>query len=435
MPIPYPDTPIVVHLFGRDLRWRDNTALLRAADTGLPVLPVFVFDRRESGPNARQESLAYRELADMDRALREHGSGIAVGAGDTLAYLAPLLASGRVRAVFANRLHEPCAEERAADIARVCTRHGAEYREYHDATVFAPETISKPDGGAYTVYTPYARRWREAYHAASPRLAPDLLGIVRWQVGGIPAFPSAESLGIEPSAAPVPRSVPEDFDWAGYADRRDDILDPHGTSGLSVALALGTVGIRELAHAAAARSDAYLGELVWREFFHMLLSRFPASAHAEFQTRYRGIPWSRDEWHFAAWRDGATGYPLVDAAMRELVATGRMHNRLRMLSANFATRLLRLDWRLCERYFAQSLLDYDPAANIGNWQWSAGTGADAAPYFRVFNPATQFSKYDPHSEYVKKWIPEYGTHAYASPIVDYASARAEYLAWWKSVTA
>jgi len=355
-------------------------------------------------------------------------------AGNELDWLEKMLRSGVVRAVSACREYDPGGVARSTERRNLCAKYSVDYREYEDSLMLPIGSVCKPDGSAYLVYGPYARRWHEIFESREWFVAGNTLPKIQWLPSRQEDFPSRESLDIEQFFESVRLDMPHNPDWTCYADRRDRVDDPNGTTSLSVALRLGAVGPRECAILAKKQSTTLLGELVWREFFTMLLSRFPASAHTEFREKYRGIAWSQDSEMLDAWQEGKTGFPLVDAGMRELAATGHMHNRIRMLTANVATKLLRLDWRLGERVFAEQLLDYDSAINLGNWQWSAGTGADAAPYFRVFNPEVQRAKFDPLGEYVRKWLPENSPGSYPLPIVDYRRSRGEYLEWWKSQT-
>jgi deoxyribodipyrimidine photo-lyase len=294
--------------------------------------------------------------------------------------------------------------------------------------------VVKPDGTPYTVFTPYSRRWRAALEANGIPSYPSEGLLAQGLLKSEPQnqVPSLESMGFAPSSIAMPPKTWSHATLVQYAQRRDIPSDEQGTTRLGLHLRFGTISIRALLRAGQEASETFVNELIWRDFYQMVLYHFPESPIRAIKPAYDRIEWESNEDHFAAWCEGRTGYPMVDAGMRQLNATGYMHNRVRMVVASFLTKHLLLDWRWGEAYFAQKLLDYDQASNVGGWQWASGSGTDAAPYFRIFNPQSQLEKFDRKLEYVQKWVPEYGTAAYPSPIVDHAWARQRCLERYKS---
>jgi len=403
----------------RDLRLSDNSALAAALGRGGAVIPVFILDPKLlASPYASQKRLAFLldGLRALDASLRQRGSALVVRQGDPLEMLHALRTETDADSIFAEADVSPYArrrDERVAGKLPLSLTPGV--------TVHLPETLHKADGAPYTVYTPFNRMWRSLPFPGSPLPAPERL----------PSLPFLASLGIpdEPSlSAEIPFRAGEaeaqrrlaafaDSVITRYADERNR-MDLDGTSGLSPYLRFGMLSSRQAAWAvrqadaqagdAAARrgAETWLNELIWREFYVTILYRFPFVRRMAFRPEFRRIPWQDDPAGFAAWAEGRTGYPVVDAAMRQLNQVGWMHNRARMIVASFLSKDLLIDWRQGERYFMQHLLDGDPAANNGGWQWTVGSGTDAAPYFRVFNPVLQGMKFDPHGAYVRRWVPE-----------------------------
>jgi deoxyribodipyrimidine photo-lyase len=299
-----------------------------------------------------------------------------------------------------------------------------------DQVIFEKEEVLKDDGKPYTVFTPYMRKWRATlneFYISSYPTEKYFSSFYRFKAT---AFPSPEAIGFHTSGRVFPPPSVSDELIKAYASFRD-IPSLPATSKLSLHLRFGTVSVRRLVRHALKLSDTWVNELIWREFFMQILWHFPGVVEHSFREEYDRIRWRNNEKEFQAWCKGQTGYPMVDAGMRELNATGFMHNRVRMVTASFLVKHLLIDWRWGEAYFAEKLLDYDLSANNGNWQWAARTGTDAAPYFRIFNPSEQLKKFDPELVYVKKWVPEFGTAAYPAPIVDHVLARERCLRAYK----
>jgi deoxyribodipyrimidine photo-lyase len=330
--------------------------------------------------------------------------------------------------VFANHDYEPYARDRDAAIGKLLEEAGVSFYTYKDQVIFDKDEILKDDGTPYTVFTPYSRRWKalvnDFYLSSYP--VEKHAGNFYRRKGGNKAggIPSLASMGFRPSDIPIPSGVPDRHTLEKYGKQRDFPGIEGGTSRMSIHLRFGTCSIRELARQASMLSDVYLNELIWRDFYHMILWHYPAVGKGRaFKPAYDRICWRNDEKEFEKWCQGQTGYPIVDAGMRQLNATGFMHNRVRMIVASFLTRHLLIDWRWGEAYFAQKLLDYDLAANNGGWQWAAGSGCDAAPYFRIFNPRLQVEKFDPDMKYIRHWVPELDGFGYPLPVVEHEAAR------------
>lgn len=425
-------TPIALCWLRRDLRLHDQPALYAALTSGLPVLPVFIFDRDildalEDAGDLRVAFIHHRLELMREELARFGGTIYGVHAPAVAAWaglLDDLERKGyRVESVHVNRDYEPYARERDAAVERALADRGIAWRPHRDHVLFEPHEVLKADGTPYTVFTPFSKRWlasspenRLERHPSEGALANCLKTDAPW--------PSLADMGfqaVDPEAFP-PLRLDEGV-LRAYGEQRD-VPAVAGTTRLSVHLRFGTVSIREAVRAGMEHSAKWLVELIWREFYQTILHHFPHSAACAFKPAYDAVAWEEAGVEFEAWKAGKTGYPLVDAGMRELAATGFMHNRVRMVAASFLCKHLLLDWRIGERWFAAKLLDFELASNVGGWQWAAGTGCDAAPYFRVFNPTTQQEKFDPAFTYVRKWVPEWGTSAYPQPIVEHKFARA-----------
>lgn len=422
--------------FRRDLRLHDNAALDAALSGDNPVLPVFIFDtgilnKLPSGKDARVLFI-HRELHELKNQLELLGSSLLVFHGTPIeAFTYFTQRFDNIDMVFANRDYEPYGKNRDREVESLLAKRKIQLHTYKDHVVFEENEVLKSDGTPYTVFTPYSKKWKEV-------LKP----------GDLNSFPSENKLDklfkIEPQDIPSLKEIGfEDFEFifpgksigndiiSRYSDQRDfPAID--GTSRLGIHLRFGTISIRELTRKALQTSEVFLNELIWRNFFIQILAHFPYVVDGPFKKQYSFIPWRNNEKDFKKWCMGQTGYPMVDAGMRQLNATGFMHNRVRMVVAGFLTKHLLIDWRWGEAYFANKLLDFELASNNGNWQWAAGTGCDAAPYFRVFNPDTQQQKFDPTGEYVNKWVPEAGTIAYSPPIVDHKMARERAIKTYKT---
>lgn len=417
-------TPITICWLRRDLRLSDNRALQMAARSGHPVLCLFIFDKDILDPLPADDArvgFLHRELDAIRAELEHHGSALLVKHDTVASAWSAICAEFAVKQVVVSRDYEPYARERDEKIYNYLKDRGIDFKGTKDHVIFEKSEVVKADGSPYTVFTPYSKKWKEHYRLYPPDEAPDTRPGDFYTCAPLP-FPTLSALGFRPSPIAIPPKVLNHALLSTYATRRD-LPAVAGTSRLSVHLRFGTVSIRKLYAQAVRLSDKYADELIWREFYQMILYHFPHTAHASFKPAYDRIHWINDEEQFAAWCAGKTGYPLVDAGMRELNTTGYMHNRVRMVVASFLCKHLLIDWRWGERYFAAKLLDFDLASNAGGWQWAAGSGCDAAPYFRIFNPTAQQERFDPDFVYIKKWVPEFGTPAYRKPIVRHEDAR------------
>ncbi|MCX7929785.1 MAG: DNA photolyase family protein [Chlorobi bacterium] len=430
------DAPVVAFWFRRDLRLDDNRGLQAALHSGMPVVPLFIFDRtildRLSDRSDRRVAFIHQCVCRLSEQLRSIGSDIVVLSGTPLEAFAQLVERFPIAAVYTNRDYEPATLERDRLVEEFLRQRSIAFHTFKDQCIFECSEVVKPDGLPYTVYTPYSKAWRA-------RLTPDdyasfdttpLLDRF-WRTEPL-TIPTLEEIGFHSIEPGVPAIQLDAKRLHQYCKLRDyPALD--ATSHASVHLRFGTVSIRALVrHALDLGADAWLGELIWREFFMMILANFPHVVEQSFHPAYDAITWRNDEEEFQRWCEGQTGYPLVDAGMRQLNATGTMHNRVRMVVASFLTKDLLIDWRWGEAYFAAKLLDYELSSNNGNWQWAAGTGCDAAPYFRVFNPLLQQVKFDPTGEYVRRWIPELGTPDYPTPMVEHPTAKERAIAAYRA---
>ena len=420
--------PISVCWLRRDLRLGDNPALWHALNAGVPVLILFIFDTQilhklENRDDARVGFL-HDTLTKLDGELATVGGGMTVRSGTPLEIWGQLIREYNIRGVYVNRDYEPYAVQRDADISALLRRQGIGWHDYKDHVLREPGEVLKDDGKPYTVFTPYSRKWLSSLQEEHLREWDSAAAITKATivVDRSTAMPSLAQLGFVTSAIYIPPAATENELIAHYDSRRNiPALD--GTSRLGLHLRFGTLSIRPLARRARQLSATFLNELIWRDFYQMILAHFPHVAERAFKPAYDRIAWRHAPDEFARWCDGTTGYPLVDAGMRQLQQTGFMHNRVRMVTASFLTKHLLIDWRLGEAWFARWLLDFDLAANNGGWQWAAGSGCDAAPYFRVFNPSEQARKFDPQGAYIRRWVPEWGTERYPLPMVDHPFAR------------
>lgn len=426
---------ISIFWFRRDLRLQDNEGLWQAFSSGNPVLPVFIFDRNileDLGDkrDARVEFI-HNEICRLHRELKQAGSGLLVFHGRPAEVWRKIAEDYPAAEVFTNHDYEPYAVERDAEVKKIVGAKGGRFSSFKDQVIFEKGEVTKDDGLPYTIYTPYSKKWKAAL-AAHPPVSRDTTKLLKHCVQ-LPFAdpPSLEELGFAPAGIPFPPREPAEKTVKEYHSTRDLPAAERGTSLMGLHLRFGTVSVRALVREALRLNETYLGELIWREFFMQILWHFPHVINAPFKRQYSGITWRNDMDEFQLWCEGRTGYPLVDAGMRELNATGHMHNRVRMVVASFLTKDLLINWQWGEQYFAQKLLDFELSSNNGNWQWAAGTGCDAAPYFRIFNPDSQMKKFDPEMKYVRKWVPEYGTPAYPRPMVDHGMARERCLRVYK----
>jgi deoxyribodipyrimidine photo-lyase len=424
--------------FRRDLRLNDNTALFYALRENTTVLPVFIFDTNILGEledkKDKRVSFIWQMINEIQNELFSLGASLRVLMGDPKTVWKQLVEDYHPSYVYVNEDYEPYARKREADISAFLKNNNIEFKVYKDQVIFSKNDVIKNDGSPYTVFTPYSVKWKQRFHETDRRTYPSEKYFSNFLKISPFAIPSLNEIGFQQIIFKVkPASFgPEKIK---YYSKQRDVPAIDGTSSLSVHLRFGTVSIRSLVNLAEKNSEAWLNELIWREFFMMILWFFPDVERSSFKRMYDKIRWRNNEHEFQRWCNGTTGFPLVDAGMRELIATGFMHNRARMVVSNFLVKDLLIDWRWGEAWFASKLLDFELSSNNGNWQWAAGCGCDAAPYFRIFNPAEQLRKFDPDLDYVKKWIPEYGTEKYPSPIVDHKLARERALRAYKKALA
>lgn len=418
----------------RDLRLEDNAALHHALVGDQAVLPLFIFDynildKLEDRADARVQFL-HRELESIKVQFQQHDSDIEVRYGKPENVWDDLLKEYNISAVYTNRDYEPYAKERDEKIAGLLKESDVAFHTFKDHVIFEKDEIVKDDGTPYVVYTPYSKKWLAAISDKDLEPYPcekyfDNLVKIKTD-----EMPSLQSMGFSSFDFEYPsREIDIDI-VRNYGDMRD-IPGKKGTSRISMHLRFGTLSIRAVTALAQKHSKSWLNELIWRNFYQVIIWHFPHSTERAFKPAYDRIPWRNDQTHFEAWCEGRTGYPIVDAGMRELNETGFMHNRVRMVVASFLTKHLLIDWRWGEAYFAKKLLDFELASNNGGWQWAAGSGCDAAPYFRVFNPESQTAKFDPDHKYIRKWVPEYRDSRYPKPIVEHKAARERAIATYK----
>ena len=414
----------------RDLRLQDNTGLYHALNENKEVVPIFIFDtnildKLEDKTDHRVEFIL-DSLALIQHQLEKLGSSLLIFHGDP----AEIFKSLTPKAVYTNHDYEPYARKRDEEIKSILTDKGIALKTFKDQVIFEKEEVIKEDGKPYTVFTPYSRKWKSLLTSAHLKSYPTENHFESFKkIKPIP-LPTIDEIGFKATGLPFPERVVKQSIVEKY-DQQRNFPAIEGTTKLSVHLRFGTVSIRKLAQLAHRKNEVWLNELIWRDFYHMILWHFPHVEKHSFKPAYDQIQWRHEEKDFAAWCEGKTGYPIVDAGMRELNSIGFMHNRVRMIVASFLTKHLLIDWRWGEAYFAKKLLDFDLAANNGGWQWAAGSGCDAAPYFRVFNPILQTEKFDPELKYIKKWVPELGTVNYPKPIVDHKFARERSLKTYK----
>ncbi len=428
------ETAIAIHWFRRDLRLDDNHALYRALRCGLPVLPIFIFDStildKLTDKHDARVTFIYDALKAIDEELQYYGSSVKLYYGKPSQVWEKILTEYSVKAVFFNRDYEPYAISRDTMIENSLRGKGVDVWHYKDQVIFEHNEITKDNGLAYTVYTPYSKKWRNTL--SEDNIQPFECKIYYQQfLKESHIFPNIETFGFLRSDRALPRLTVDAAQIQRYHTTRD-LPAMDDTTRLGVHLRFGTISIRFLLALALQTNDVFVKELQWREFFMQILWHFPHVVHNAFRPEYDAIQWRNNEQDFMAWKQGITGYPLVDAGMRQLNKTGFMHNRVRMVTASFLCKHLLIDWRKGEQYFAEKLLDFELSANNGNWQWAAGTGCDAAPYFRVFNPTMQQEKFDPDFQYCKQWISEFGTGSYPTPIVEHSFARERALHTYKA---
>jgi deoxyribodipyrimidine photo-lyase len=422
---------VAIFWFRRDLRLDDNVGLFNALNSNFPVIPLFIFDEDildKLTKNDARVGFIHDSLSEINTKLQEIGSSVLIKKGKTKDVWQTLIEEFQVKEVFFNKDYEPYAIKRDQVICELLDENKSIHYSFKDQVLFEQHEIVKSDGLPYTVYTPYKNKWLEKYKAFAPVQEYDLTDTFSNFHKSNFIFPTLENIGFIESAIKV---IPHNLKGvSNYHETRDfPALD--STTHLSPHLRFGTVSIRKLVNWAYKKNDVFLSELIWREFFMQILYSFPKVVTRNFKSSYDGIEWRNDEDDFKRWCSGTTGYPMVDAGMRELNETGYMHNRVRMVVASFLCKHLLINWQWGEAYFAEKLLDFELSANVGNWQWAAGTGCDAAPYFRVFNPEIQLKKFDEKGVYIRKWIPEFDL-GYGEPMVEHAFARDRAIATYKA---
>jgi deoxyribodipyrimidine photo-lyase len=398
---------ISIFWFRRDLRLQDNVGLYHALSGKIPVLPVFIFDTQIldqlQDKKDRRVAFIHEALQNINAAINTKHSSLFVLHDEPMKAFQKICAQFKVKEVFTNHDYEPYATQRDASIKKYLAEKNISFHTYKDQVIFERAEVMKSDGTPYTIFTPFSRVWKQKLHEEpvhsfpSEKKLDNLLKIKPFD------FPSLKQIGFENIGFEVAEMNTSKELITNYDDTRN-IPSVKGTSMTSVSLRFGTVSVRSLVSLAQQLNEKWLNELIWREFFMMILFHFPKVIDHNFKTKYDAILWRNNEQEFDLWCKGETGYPIVDAGMRQLNETGWMHNRVRMIVAGFLCKHLLIDWRWGEAYFAEKLLDYELSSNNGNWQWAAGTGCDAAPYFRIFNPSEQIKKFDPQLVYIKRWI-------------------------------
>lgn len=426
-------TKVSIFWFRRDLRLDDNTGLNHALNSGFPVLPIFIFDEdilnKLDDKADRRVDYIHQALQNINKKLKNHQSKLTTFLGKPSDIFQKLHAEYDIQSVYCNRDYEPQAINRDREIYDFFKTNDIPFKAYKDQVIFDKSYITKPDGSPYTVYTPYSKKWKLQFQ--TNEIKSIAVNNQNYFKQDFKELLSLDTIGFHKTDFFFEEPV-LDFSIIKEYDKYRDFPALQRTTQLGTALRFGTISIRKCAVFAAKHNQTWLNELIWREFFMQILYHFPNVTNESFKPAYDTIIWRNNEQEFERWCTGTTGYPIVDAGMRQLNKTGYMHNRVRMITASFLCKHLLIDWRWGEAYFAQKLNDYDLAANNGNWQWAAGSGCDAAPYFRVFNPQLQTEKFDKDEEYIKKWIPEYGTDAYPEPIVEHSIARERVLSAYKT---
>ena len=427
---------VSIFWFRRDLRLDDNVGFLEALKGDYPVLPLFIFDKDildKLPENDARVTFIFETLQEMRKELQDdYDSSLAMFHDTPEKVFKSLVKDYQVQEVFTNRDYEPYAKERDTSIKELLSKNDISFNTYKDQVIFEKDEVVKKDGDPYLVYTPYKNTWKENFkdhtlkiHYTSQHLDNTVKNTRLPNV-------SLSEMGFNKSSISFPEYDTSPTLIENYNDTRN-FPAKDGTSNLSPHLRFGTVGIRKIYKKAIdAKDETFWNELIWREFFMQILYHFPETVNNAFKKKYDRIEWRNNEEEFEKWKTGTTGYPLVDAGMRQLNETGLMHNRVRMVAGSFLCKHLLIDWRWGEAYFAEKLLDYEMSSNVGNWQWVAGSGVDAAPYFRIFNPTTQIDKFDKNKTYINHWVKEYNTDKYPEKMVDHKEARERCLNAYKS---
>ena len=424
---------MVIFWFRRDLRLDDNHALFKALKSGYEVLPIFIFDSNITNKlNQNDHRLNYinNVLDGLNKRLSENKKKIYIYKGNPIEIISKLIIKLKIKEIYLNKDYEPYARDRDDKIEKLCVANNVSYNSFKDHVIFEEDQIVKKDGTPYVVYTPYSRKWIEKFQSNQLDSYPSELNLGGFvdsdKIREVNYLMDFEKNIISPKTYNLNKDLIDKYEET----RNFPALD--STSRIGVNLRFGTVSTRKIVKTSSERSNnTFLKELIWREFFIQILWHFPHTTEKSFKDKYERIEWRNNMDDFKLWCDGKTGYPIVDAGMNQLNKTGFMHNRLRMVVGSFLCKHLLIDWRLGEKYFADKLFDYEQASNVGNWQWVAGCGVDAAPYFRIFNPEEQQKKFDKELQFIKKWIPNYDKDNYINKIVDHKFARERCLNTYK----
>lgn len=422
-----------IHWFRRDLRLEDNAALYHALKQGIKVQPIFIFDKsildKLEDKNDARVTFIYQEIERLRKELAELNSDLWVYYDKPINVFKKLIDEHDIEAIYTNKDYEPYAKERDSHINNLLVKTRVGFKAFKDQVIFEEDEVIKDNGEPYTVFTPYSRKWKAKYNEFYAKSYPTqkyfqhLNNTTKSLIG-------LKEMGFDKSSIQIPSRTVNQGIIKTYDETRN-FPGIKGTSMLGIHFRFGTISIREKARKAHKLNETYLNELIWRDFYMMILHHYPHVTNGAFRAKYDLIDWRNNEEDFQAWCQGKTGYPIVDAGMRELNKTGYMHNRVRMIVASFLCKHLLINWQWGEAYFAEKLLDFDLSANNGGWQWAAGSGCDAAPYFRVFNPYLQTDKFDKDRKYIKKWVPEFESKSYPSPIVEHKFARERALRVYK----
>lgn len=425
---------IAVFWYRRDLRIEDNVGLYYALSSNLPVLPIFIFDTNILDKLTRKDDARVQFIHDsllrIKRKFEEVGSSLFIFNTTPIEAYGMLLDQFDVEEVYTNRDYEPYAKQRDHEIETFLKEKGVKFNTFKDQVIFEHPEVTTDSGDAYKVFTPYKNKWMAKLSDLHLTIHNSETLLKNTFKCSPIKHPELQDIGFSSSPITIPPLELNTGIISKY-DKQRDFPAIKGTTRLGIHLRFGTLSVRQAVKIATKLNQTWLNELIWREFYMMVLATNPQVVNKSFKPQYDLIPWRNDPEEFKRWCEGMTGYPIVDAGMRELNATGYMHNRVRMITASFLTKHLLIDWRWGEAYFASHLLDYELASNNGGWQWAAGTGTDAQPYFRVFNPESQTEKFDKELSYIKKWVPEFGTNKYPKPIVDHKFARARAIDTYK----
>lgn len=420
---------INIFWFRRDLRLEDNTALFHSLKSDLKVLPIFIFDKeildQLSDKSDRRVDYIHQALTEINHELKDYKTTLKTFYGNPLEVLKQLAEDFEIGTVFCNRDYEPQAIKRDDEVADFLNKNNIQFSDFKDQVIFEKDDVLKSDNTPYTVFTPYSKKWKESFNASKiEKFDGDFKNFLPAKHENVI---SLKEIGFEKTDFEFKKPTLEKKIIDSYDKHRDFPALDH-TTRLGIALRFGTISVRKCVEFAIKHNETWLNELIWREFFMQILFHFPYVVKGCFKKKYENIEWRNDEKEFKLWCEGKTGYPIVDAGMRQLNETGFMHNRVRMITASFLTKHLLVDWRWGEAYFAEKLLDYELSSNNGNWQWAAGCGCDAAPYFRVFSPDAQTQKFDKNSKYINQWLPR---NYDIQPMVEHKSARERALATYK----